>query len=842
MAAQQQQRASRTVPRPPAYFTPFAHATRAGSASPAAASAMVTPLKGRRRPAAPLPPSPSSSTSSSSSGSDTDGTGTETTETDSDSDVSVSSSSSQSSPPILLPSPSASSAMTPASARDLSSASHKSEVLYPAIASSAQPAHSTSKRRCCPSGSATKQEPQQLKQEQDRRAPPQSSQRKLSDHTSASSSPSSRTKTSYPRTTLEAAPASPSQHKSGSNKSMSPPPAPQKDCTSEPPQSEVKRKKKHKNTTSSTNSTPSIKPAADQPAGSEQRTKSRCGSSSPSVVPKGSKSLSRRDHTKKSSSPPSPPSRQQVNEVPPLPPSSESSSSSSSSSSQHSSKHRRKTTSSSSSGTSSSLQVLPPAPALTRVLPDEQDAATSSDAVNVDTLSNSLTTKLWIERYYANLFQELHDSADRRNNLEQQMHRKHVPKQDRTQLRKQLADQETIYCRFKRAKMSERDFTVINQIGKGAYGEVLLAKWNVTGELVAMKKLSKRKMIQKTQGAHIRAERDVLAAAHDNPWVVKLLYAFQDSDYLYLITEFLPGGDMMSLLIKQDIFTEDQARFYCAELILAVESVHKLNYIHRDVKPDNLIFDRDGHLKLIDFGLCTGFQRTHATEFYETILQDAKKRKVKSITGAQPERLHHSQVMAKSTVGTPDYTCPEVVNETGYGAECDFWSIGCVMFEMLTGYPPFAADTVEQTCENITNWVNVFGFPSERQYSPEAKDFITKLLCDREHRLGFQRGTSELKEHPFFASIAWDNFRAVHKPPFVPVLANAHDLSNFDRVEDNGEETDDDDPTVDPTTERTQGLAFIGYTFRRWDKLPTPGTSLHKRPNLREVLSPAPTT
>lgn len=140
-------------------------------------------------------------------------------------------------------------------------------------------------------------------------------------------------------------------------------------------------------------------------------------------------------------------------------------------------------------------------------------------------------------------------------------------------------------------------------IGRGAFGEVRVCRDKRSREIVAIKKMKKNEMIFKNQVAHVRAERDILALAK-NPWIVDLKCSFQDEKYLYLVMEFLQGGDLMTLLMERDILTEEESRFYIAETILAVESVHKLNYIHRDLKPDNLLIGRDGHVKLSDFGLC----------------------------------------------------------------------------------------------------------------------------------------------------------------------------------------------------------------------------------------------
>ena len=197
--------------------------------------------------------------------------------------------------------------------------------------------------------------------------------------------------------------------------------------------------------------------------------------------------------------------------------------------------------------------------------------------------------------------------------------------------------------RLKRAKLGVEDFEPLKVIGKGAFGVVRLvqkvlplhflllfmifmeaflkkeASHSVskvdTGHVYAMKVLRKAEMVEKEQVAHVRAERDILVEV-DHTWVVKMFYSFQDSDALYLVMEFLPGGDIMTLLMKKDTLPEEAAQFYMAETALAIETIHKLGFIHRDIKPDNLLLDSRGHVKLSDFGLCTGLQKSHRTDYY----------------------------------------------------------------------------------------------------------------------------------------------------------------------------------------------------------------------------------
>ena len=155
--------------------------------------------------------------------------------------------------------------------------------------------------------------------------------------------------------------------------------------------------------------------------------------------------------------------------------------------------------------------------------------------------------------------------------------------------------------RQQRKKMNIREFEPLTIIGRGAFGEVRVCRQKNTGNIFAVKKMRKEDMLNKNQLIHVRTEKEILT--NDNPWIVKLKYSFQDEYYLYLVMDFVQGGDLMNLLIKKEIFTEDEAKFYISEMILAVESVHKLNCIHRDLKPDNFLIDSNGHIKLSDFGL-----------------------------------------------------------------------------------------------------------------------------------------------------------------------------------------------------------------------------------------------
>ncbi|KAI0921115.1 Serine/threonine-protein kinase, variant 2 [Taiwanofungus camphoratus] len=339
-----------------------------------------------------------------------------------------------------------------------------------------------------------------------------------------------------------------------------------------------------------------------------------------------------------------------------------------------------------------------------------------------------------------------------------------------------------------------------------------------------MKTLRKDEMLKKDQLAHVRAERDVLAESN-SPWVVQLYYSFQDSAYLYLIMEFLPGGDLMTMLIKYDTFSEDVTRFYIAECVLAIEAVHQLGFIHRDIKPDNILIDKDGHIKLSDFGLSTGFHKQHDSSYYQRLLDSANG--VASPTTAARNSVMVNAIhltmsskdqiatwkanrrkLAYSTVGTPDYIAPEIFLQKGYGNECDWWSLGAIMFECLVGYPPFCSESTHETYHKIIQWPNYLAFPDDVHLSREAEDIIRRLITSPDRRLN----VDQIKHHPFFYGVNWTGIRNI-EAPFIPRLRSITDTSYFptDELEQVPEE-----PVSADTTGASKDLAFLGYTFKRF--------------------------
>ena len=225
--------------------------------------------------------------------------------------------------------------------------------------------------------------------------------------------------------------------------------------------------------------------------------------------------------------------------------------------------------------------------------------------------------KFYMEQHVENLIKSYQQRKYRREQLEQEMSNASLSEDAKKEIRRMLFQKESNHNRLKRAKMDKSMFHKIKTIGNGAFGEVALVRKSDTGILYAMKTLRKREVLERNQVAHVKAERDILAEA-DCEWVVKLYYSFQDKEFLYFIMDYIPGGDMMNLLINKGIFEQPLAKFYIAELVLAIESVHNMGFIHRDIKPDNILIDKDGHIKLTDFGLCTGFRWTHNSKYYQT--------------------------------------------------------------------------------------------------------------------------------------------------------------------------------------------------------------------------------
>ena len=408
--------------------------------------------------------------------------------------------------------------------------------------------------------------------------------------------------------------------------------------------------------------------------------------------------------------------------------------------------------------------------------------------INQRTFDKVKIAKEYIERKYSiktTKNNEINAIIDKINSLE-------ISDEEKLKMLSELRHVESEELRKNRKKQTIRDYESIKIIGRGAFGEVHVCRVIKTGEIVAIKKIRKAELIKKNQIIHIRNEQLFMSKVK-SPWIVELKASFQEDDFLYLVMEFIPGGDFMNLLMDKDKLTEEEAKFYTAELILAVESIHKLDCIHRDIKPDNILIDKNGHIKLSDFGLAKV-----SDQLYEkTSTKDPN---------YNPNKKTHQKLY--SCVGTAFYVAPEVLNKKGYSQEIDWWSVGVIFYEMLVGYAPFCAQEIQEVCSRILNHDKYLQIPNEIKLSKEALDLIYKMLSDSNKRLG-KNGADEIKSHPFFKGVDWDNIRDTMKPPFIPDLQNDYDTRYFDTFE----EEEPFYPTKKPL-KRRKDMEFLGFTYK----------------------------
>ncbi|CAB4257133.1 similar to Saccharomyces cerevisiae YMR104C YPK2 Protein kinase with similarity to serine/threonine protein kinase Ypk1p [Maudiozyma barnettii] len=289
------------------------------------------------------------------------------------------------------------------------------------------------------------------------------------------------------------------------------------------------------------------------------------------------------------------------------------------------------------------------------------------------------------------------------------------------------------------------DFDLLKVIGKGSFGKVMQVRKKDTQKIYALKAIRKSYIVSKSEVTHTLAERTVLARV-DCPFIVPLKFSFQSPEKLYFVLAFINGGELFYHLQKEGRFDLSRSRFYTAELLCALETLHDLDVIYRDLKPENILLDYQGHIALCDFGLC------------KLNMKDEDK--------------------TDTFCGTPEYLAPELLLGQGYSKVVDWWTLGVLLYEMLTGLPPYYDEDVPKMYKKILQ--EPLRFPDG--FDRDAKDLLIGLLSrDPTRRLG-RNGADEIKNHPFFSQLSWKRlWMKGYIPPYKPHVSNAADTSNFDQ-------------------------------------------------------------
>jgi serine/threonine protein kinase len=302
-------------------------------------------------------------------------------------------------------------------------------------------------------------------------------------------------------------------------------------------------------------------------------------------------------------------------------------------------------------------------------------------------------------------------------------------------------------------KYGMNDFELMRVLGKGSFGKVFLVRLLATKQVYAMKVLKKSEVIRRKQIEHTKTERRIMGTT-DHPFIVTLRYAFQSEDKLYFVTDYCRGGELFFHLKRMKVFNEDMVRFYSAEIFCALSHLHSHKIVYRDLKPENVLLDHEGHVRITDFGLSR-------------------------------DDMEDGEHGAMTFCGTPEYLSPEMIyhrkTQEGYGNSVDWWSLGTLMYEMFTGWPPFYDKNIRTMMQKILHASLVF--PDKFDISEKAKSMMEGLLSRKlEERLGANNDHQKIMEHPFYEKMDWDALkRREIKPPFLPKVKGETDIGNFDK-------------------------------------------------------------
>ncbi|KAH6894719.1 serine/threonine-protein kinase gad8 [Thelonectria olida] len=333
------------------------------------------------------------------------------------------------------------------------------------------------------------------------------------------------------------------------------------------------------------------------------------------------------------------------------------------------------------------------------------------------------------------------------------------------------------YVETRAGKLKIEDFELLKVVGKGSFGKVMQVRKKDTNRIYALKTIRKAHIISRSEVAHTLAERSVLAQIN-NPFIVPLKFSFQSPEKLYFVLAFVNGGELFHHLQKEHRFDVNRSRFYTAELLCALECLHGFNVIYRDLKPENILLDYQGHIALCDFGLC------------KLDMKDEDR--------------------TNTFCGTPEYLAPELLMGKGYNKAVDWWTLGVLLYEMLTGLPPFYDENTNEMYRKILSDPLHFS----DVVPPAAKDLLTKLLNrDPDERLG-ANGSAEIKAHPFFHAIDWRKLlQRKYEPTFKPNVADALDTANFDP--EFTSEAPKDSYVDGPMLSQTMQNQFQGFSYNR---------------------------